>query len=141
MKNVIITAMLLFSVSILTGCSAIAYNKNKTAAIEQRVYRSGDPNAIKAFKSGDVYGLAVDLGATDVIFRSWGSLGTQLGAAAVDGGVIYGLTELIDGSSSSDDGDSLGNNSSGGDTIINTGNNVSIETANGTPAVLPEVVE
>lgn len=73
----------------MTGClSYVSATSGKNELIGQRVYASGDQEAIKAYNlGGGGVGLGFDVLATDVIkahpFRT-------LGAALLDGGMIYG---------------------------------------------------
>ena len=114
----------------MVGCASyMSYNASKQEIYSNRVYASGDANAMKAMNMGaeprvaihaikqeGVFGLAVDLTAMDTITQHpW----RQLGAAVLDAGIAYGSYALYDKYINGDDNSNgNGGNTSGGDVIV-----------------------
>ena len=101
-KNILVTIVMV-AVMFTQGCvSYMAYQSNEEEAYAEEVYRSGDPALVEAFEMNGTRGVAIDVTAADVIFRSPGAFFKQLGAALLDGAIIYGLNEAVDSINSSD---------------------------------------
>lgn len=145
MKKLLILACLPLIVLYMSGCVSYAnVAAGKKEIMGQRIYASGDQEAIKAFNLGNGgVGIGFDILATDVIkahpFRT-------LGAAILDAGMAYGAyrgVEALSYSKEDNNGRELTVTTDGNDNIFNintgdvaspAGNNSNAGDSNQSPA-------
>ena len=128
-----ITLMLSFMV-LSSGCASyLSYEASKKEILTRRAYASGNPEAIKAVRSGDFVGIGIDVLAWETLTENpW----RQLGAAGIDALTLWAAYEGIDylNNDGDDGGGSSGSsggsgNTSGNDTIVVNGDGNIVNTS------------